>query len=220
MAPMTTSPFVTSVVVFFGIPMDTVALLLLFPFVATAVAFLRQVVGIKAFGIYTPAIVALVFSVVGLKYGIALYVAVIAVGMATRIVLRRIRILYLPRVAITMTLISFTVLGILMVGSHFQRTGFAAVAVFPLLVLVIIAEKFVAVQIEKGTAMAARLAAETLFVALCGFAILASPALREVIIAYPWIALLSIPLDVLIGRYGGLRLTEYARFRDVLRHIK
>jgi hypothetical protein len=36
-----------------GIPDNTIALLLLLPVIATVVAFMRQVIGITTFGIYT-----------------------------------------------------------------------------------------------------------------------------------------------------------------------
>ena len=44
-----------------GVPLITVTLLLMFPIIATMIAFLRQVVGIKAFGIYTPSIIIFAF---------------------------------------------------------------------------------------------------------------------------------------------------------------
>ena len=43
-----------------GVPLETILLLLMLPIIATLIAFLRQVVGIKAFGIYTK---------IGLQYG-------------------------------------------------------------------------------------------------------------------------------------------------------
>ena len=44
-----------------GIPLETVVLLLMLPIIVTLIAFFRQVIGIKAFGIYTPAIVTFAF---------------------------------------------------------------------------------------------------------------------------------------------------------------
>ncbi len=228
-------PWITDIVVQFGIPIQTVLLLLLFPVIATLVAFLRQVFGVRAFGIYTPTIIALVFFMISdaqyerfapldmaynLRYGIAIYIAVIALAIGTRAILHKIRLLYLPRVAITMTLLSFAMLGILMIGAYFQRTGFATVYVFPLIMLVVIAEKFVAVQIEKGTRFAAILAAETLVVALVGYMVLSLQWTQNAVLAMPYLVLFTIPFNILLGKWTGLRLTEYVRFRDVLMRMK
>ncbi len=229
------STWINSIIVDLGIPEQTVLILLLFPLVATLVAFFRQVIGIKAFGIYTPSIIALVFFMISdaryegfnlgqmfydLRYGIAIYIAVIAIGMGMRVVLKNVRLLYLPRVAITMTLLSFTMLGILVLGASLQRTGFATIYVFPLIVLIVIAEKFVAVQIEKGTKTAIFLAIETLVVALFGYMLFSSQVVQSFVFAYPLAVLLVIPANVLLGKWTGLRISEYVRFRDVLAQIK
>ncbi len=213
-------PWINNIVVYLGIPIETLTLLLLFPVIATLVAFFRQVLGIKAFGIYTPSIITLVFYFIGLKYGIVIYVAVIALGMATRLALRRLRILYLPRVAITMTVVSLAVVGILAIGASFGRTGFAVVSVFPLLILVILVEKFVSVQIEKGNVAAIILAGETLLVSLAGFALLNTDAFVMFFLQYPWVIIFIIPINILLGKWTGLRLTEYFRFWSVLKQIK
>lgn len=202
-----------------GVPIQTIALLLMLPLVATLVAFFRQVVGIKAFGIYTPSIVtfALVaFDPNGLKYGIAIFLAVILVGMASRYLLKPFRLLYLPRLAITLSLISFVMFAILILGGYFQRTGLATVSIFPLLIMITLAEKFVAVQIEKGSRVALLLAGETLVISLVGYALVSSHAVAGTILAYPWLVLLAIPANIMLGKWTGLRFIEYIRFYKIL----
>jgi hypothetical protein len=202
-----------------GVPIQTAVLLLMLPLVATLVAFFRQVIGIKAFGIYTPSIVTfafLAFDPKGLKYGIAIFVAIILIGMLSRYALRTFRLLYLPRVAITLSLISFAMLGILVFGGYFQRTGLAAVSIFPLLIMITLAEKFVAVQIEKGTRIALVLALETLAISLVGYALVSWEAAQRFVLLFPWIVLLTIPLNIMLGKWTGLRLVEYVRFYKIL----
>lgn len=202
-----------------GVPIQTIALLLMLPLVATLVAFFRQVVGIKAFGIYTPSIVTFAFVAFdpnGLKYGIGIFLAVILVGMTSRYLLKPFRLLYLPRVAITLSLISFVMLAILILGGYFQRTGIATVSIFPLLIMITLAEKFVAVQIEKGSRVALLLAGETLIISLVGYALVSSYAVTGTILAYPWLVLLAIPANIMLGKWTGLRLIEYVRFYKIL----
>jgi len=207
-----------------GVPFLTVVLLLLFPFIATLVALLRQVVGLKAFGIYTPAIITFAFLATGLKYGIAVFAIVVFVGIFMRYIIKKMRLLYLPRVAITLTIVSFAILASLVIGGSLQRTGFAAVITFPLLIIISLVEKFVAVQIEKGSKTALWLALETLIVALLGYALMSEEtvvgqAVIKFIVHYPWAVLLVIPFNIFLGKWTGLRLSEYLRFRDVLKKM-
>lgn len=201
-----------------GVPFDTVILLLILPIVATVVAFFRQVIGIKAFGIYTPSIVTfafLAFDPKGLKYGIAIFLAIIFTGMLSRLILRPIRMLYLPRVAITLTIVALSILGILALGGALHRTGLASVSIFPLLIMITLVEKFVSTQIEKGDKIAIILALETLGISLVSYMIIRWNVLIEVIVAHPWIILITIPINIWLGKWNGLRLSEYLRFQKI-----
>ncbi len=205
-----------------GVPLQTVQLLLMLPVIATLVAFFRQVVGIKAFGIYTPSIITfalLAFDPNGVKYGIAIFVAIILVGMLSRYALRRFRLLYLPRVAITLSIVSLAILGILVFGGMFQRTGLASVSIFPLLIMITLTEKFVATQIEKGTRVAFLLAVETLIISVVGYFLVSSETLTTFFLQYPWAVLFTFLVNLGLGKWTGLRLTEYFRFRKILRNF-
>lgn len=202
-----------------GVPRETVELLLMLPIVATFIAFLRQVVGIKAFGIYTPSIVIFAFIATGIKYGVAIFASVIIVGMLVRFLLKKLRILYLPRVAITVSLVALAILGILVIGGSQQRTGLAAVSIFPLLIMITIVEKFVAAQIEKGNKTAMILAIETLVISLLGYYLVKWPLLTNLIDAYPWVILFTIPVNIFLGKWTGLRLAEYFRFREIIKKM-
>lgn len=204
-----------------GMPFDTVVLLLMLPIIVTLIAFFRQVIGMKAFGIYTPAIITFAFlAFQQLRYGIVVFVSVILLGMLMRFVLRGFRILYLPRVAITLSVIAVAILILLGFSGTMQRTGLAAISIFPILIMVTIVEKFVATQIEKGTKTALILAVETLVISIVGYYLASWPLLIKSIVAFPWIVFLTIPVNIALGKWGGLRLSEYFRFRKVLKNIK
>jgi hypothetical protein len=202
-----------------GVPLVTVTLLLMFPIVATLIAFLRQVVGIKAFGIYTPSIIIFAFLATGLKYGFALYVSVILTGMLVRLLMKKFRILYLPRVAITLSIISLIILLFLVFGGSLQRTGLAAVSIFPLLIMITLVEKFISTQIEKGTKTAYLLALETLLISIAGYFLLKWNFLINLVIAYPFVILLTIPINIILGKWTGLRISEYLRFKEIFKKM-
>jgi len=205
-----------------GVPIETSILILTLPIIATMVAFFRQVIGIKAFGIYTPLIVTFAFlamGVNGIKYGVIIFVSVIFIGMITRFILKKFRLLYLPRVAITLSIVAFSILAILAFGGSLHRTGLAAVSIFPLLIMIAIVEKFVTTQTEKGSKTAILLAVETLIISLIGYYLASWNIFISVIVAYPWLVLLTLPVNFILGKWTGLRLSEYYRFREVLKKM-
>ncbi|HIP50150.1 MAG TPA: hypothetical protein EYG99_01745 [Candidatus Pacebacteria bacterium] len=211
--------------------LDTITLLLLFPIVITIVVVLRQIIGIQAFGIYTPSIITIGFVFIAqhsfwdIKYAVTIYAIVLFVGMGMRYVLKKLRLLYLPRVAINLTIVTFSVLLTLATAGYFGRTGFASMSIFPIIIIIMLVEKFVTVQIEKGNRTAIILAIETLTIALIGYTIL-SPTTEigrymiSLVLVHPLTILFIIPINIFIGKWTGLRLNEYLRFHDVLNKIK
>ncbi len=210
---------------------DTITLLLLFPIVITIVVVLRQIIGIQAFGIYTPSIITIAFVFIAqrnfwdIKYAIAIYAIILFVGMGMRYILKKLRLLYLPRVAINLTVVTLSVIFTLAIAGHFHRTGFASMSIFPIIIIIMLVEKFVTVQIEKGNRTAIILAIETLIIALIGYIILSPTTIIgrymiSLVLVHPLTTLLIIPINIFIGKWTGLRINEYLRFRDVLNKIK
>ncbi len=203
-----------------GLPLDTVIMLFMLPIIVTLIAFFRQVMGVKAFGIYTPAIVTFAFlAIPQLRYGVIVFVTVIVTGMLMRYLLVKLRLLYLPRMAITLSVVAFSILGLLAIGGSMHRTGLAVVSIFPILIMITLVEKFVGTQIEKGNKAALMLALETLAISIVGFYIASWTELIRFIVVYPWVILFTIPVNIMIGKWDGLRISEYIRFRDVLKNM-
>lgn len=212
-----------------GVPIETITLILMLPILVTMIAFFRQVIGIKAFGIYTPALMIFAFLAIrsdansfwdGIKYGIAIFVTVIAIGTLARIVLKQFRLLYLPRVAIVISIVALSTLIFLIIGGAFKRTGLAGVSIFPILIMIMLVEKFVSTQIEKGGKAAVILSLETLLIAIVGYFIASWGKLIEYLQLYPWIVFFAIAINVALGKWTGLRLTEYFRFKEVIKHAE
>jgi hypothetical protein len=203
-----------------GVPLETVVLILMFPIIATLIVFLRQVLGIKAFGIYTPLIITFAFLAThDLRYGIAIFISVILVGMLTRFLLRPLRLLYLPRVAIMLSVVAAAMLILLTFGGSLRRTGLAAVSIFPILIMITLVEKFVAIQIEKGDKTAIILAIETLLISIIGYFIASWHFLIQLLIYWPWVILFTLPINIILGKWTGLRISEYFRFKEIMKKM-
>lgn len=216
LTPWNALSYVVNALVNAGVPTASIALILMLPIVATLLAFSRQVIGIKAFGMFTPAAVTLAFLAIGLKYGLVIFVVVLFAATASRVLLRRFRLLYLPRMAIVLTAVSFSVLALFGVGTLLRAAGTLAFSVFPILLLASLAEQFVEAQIRLGSRTATRLTLETLLLSVIATLIVRWETLRSLVVGFPELILLTIPFNILLGRWTGLRFAEYVRFRAIL----
>ena len=200
-----------------GVPQKTVELILIFPIIATIMVIARQVVGMKSFGIYTPSIVAIAFLATGLKYGIFLFLVILITATASRLILKQFRLLYLPRVAITVSLVSLVILIVLIFGGYFNMTVLASVSIFPILILITIMEKFISVQVEKGAKTAFYLSFITLLLSVMAYFVASWQPLRSAMVNHPWIIFLVIIFNIILGKWTGLRVSEYYRFKDIIK---
>lgn len=202
-----------------GVSGQAVILLLLLPVFATIFAFLKQVVGITTFGLYTPSIIALSFLALGWWIGFLFLISIIFVGYMARSLMRRWRLLYIPKVAIILTVVSLSLLALVAIGTAFGLT-FSRDTVFILLIMSTLAENFLTLKTGEGLFAASLAIGETVLGSLICVFIAQSQTLQSVILAYPELVLITIIINMFLGRWTGLRLVEYFRFREVFKHLQ
>ncbi len=203
-----------------GVPQETLILLLMVPIIATFVAFSREIIGIKGFGIYTSLIIAFAFVATGLNYGMIIFISVLLAGTALRFILKRFRLLYLPRIALVLSGVTLLVFFMFLGGRYIGLADLLEISIFPILIIVILIEKFVAAQIERGNSVAVALTFQTLILATISYFIIKWSLLQTLVLDYPlYIFLGIIIINFILGKWTGLRVSEYFRFKEVLQHI-
>ncbi|MBN2096178.1 PKD domain-containing protein [Candidatus Peregrinibacteria bacterium] len=203
-----------------GVPSNTIVLLLMLPVIATIIAFLKQVIGVTTFGLYTPSIITLSFLALGLKFGLAILIIILLTGSILRKALAHVRLLHIPRMAIVFTISTLIILLMLGFGTYLNIQELASIAVFPMLIMTTLAEKFVSAQSGKGVYAAVLLMLETTVVSLICYWVVEWQFLQNLILSYPEIILFLILVNLGLGRWTGLRFFEYIRFREVMRHTE
>jgi PKD repeat protein len=216
-----------------GVPDNTIALLLLLPVIATVVVFMKQIIGITTFGIYTPSIITLSFLIIGLPTGLLILLTAILIGAITLPLLGKVRMLFIPKMSIVITTVSLILLLILILSNQWGmfNAEYLSLAIFPMLILSTLVEKFISVKTEKGFSTAVMLMSETVLVAIIAYFIAGGEInllfaefkfalIKNILITYPEIIFLFLAINIILGKWTGLRLLEQIRFREVLRHIE
>jgi len=200
-----------------GVPANTLVLMLLFPSIATVVVFARHVVGLKSFGIFTPALLSVAFLTTGLATGISLFFVILLVATLVRMILKRVRIQYLPRMAIFMWFVSITIFAILLVSPVIGAKELITIGIFPILILILLLEDFLDLQITRSFSQALIVTVETIIVAVMCFYLMNWEMLQKFALVNPELFILSLLVVItIVEQYSGLRLLEIWRFRKVI----
>ncbi len=202
-----------------GIPSQTVILLLLLPIIALILAFFKQVIGMTTYGLYTPSIIALSFLSLGWVPGLAFLILIVGCSYGIRRLMRKWRMLHVPKMAIVLGAVSIVLLLTVSLAA-WARVVLSADTVFVLLVMSTLSESLLATSIEEGWKTAISGIVETIVAALLCVFIVRWNIVQSYVLAYPEILLLTFPLNIMLGRYSGLRLTEYFRFRQLFSYLQ
>jgi hypothetical protein len=192
---------------------EMLTLLAAIPVAAALVAGVRTLIGLARFGVFAPILLTMSFVEIGYIRGLGLFMAILAGGLLVQPLLRR---LHLPRVARLAVLVAVIVEVMIIVDLYLEQfiPGGAGAAVFPVVVLAIIVERFWTNWEEESLTEALKLCGWTLAVASAAYPLLHSEWVQSWTDRAPLlIALLGGLLSVVLGRYRGLRVLELARFR-------
>lgn len=109
------------------------------------------------------------------------------------------------------------VLFILFLAPILGVSDLSNISIFPVFILILLAEDFTRVQIGKSVRTAVNLTTETLILGLASYLILSFTPLQEFAITNPEVLLITVAVfDFLMGRYVGLRILEFWRFRKLI----
>lgn len=200
-----------------GVSSNTLVLLFLFPLVAGLVAFSRQVVGMSGFGMITPALLSVAFLSTGGLVGLILLFFILGVAILGRVLIRKVKVPYFPKLAILIWVVFMGVLLLLLVSPTIGLTRLMGVGIFPIMLFVLLAETFIEAQITRSLSTSMLMTTETVILALISYKVMSASWVQSWVLLHPEMSVMGIlALDLLIGKYKGLRLLEIWRFRKLL----
>lgn len=198
-----------------GVPANTIILILMLPLLATLIVVIRYVVGLPTLGILFPIALSITLLATGITIGASLLVTIVFASVIAQFLLRKIRIMHMPKLALSILMVSIFVFATLVIGVSYGQLTVRNLSIFPVLLLILLSERIVAIQLERKWTETVVIAGTSIFLGISGFYLLSWKLLQNFIILYPESIFLLIPFNIIIGRYFGLRITEYFRFRDI-----
>ncbi|MEM7381504.1 MAG: 7TM domain-containing protein, partial [Bacteroidota bacterium] len=191
-------------------------LLLMLPLGGLLVALLRNIVGIRTFGIFLPVLIAFSLLETGFTTGMALFLfLVLFVGLITR-PFDNMGLLHTPKLVISLTLMVIVMALGNFLGFTFDIPWLSSLTLFPTIILTISAERFSKLIVEDGMHKATGTLFQTLMAVSVCYLLFSVKGLDNILILFPELLLLIITACMLLGRYVGLRWTELLRFEPLL----
>ncbi len=187
----------------------------------TIITLARQVIGMKSFGICVPLILSFAFLSIGLKAGLLIFIITLLSGLGLRTLLKHFRLLYLPRLALILLGASIGLSAALALVPENWLPPLNSSFLLSFVAIVALTEKFITTKIEKSQRTFWLLILETLLIVSISCFIGRNVFSQNLISHYPFIILIAaIFINIFLGRWTGLRIYEYWRFREVIKNAE
>jgi hypothetical protein len=211
-------PFAVQYAARTGVPTRTIILILLLPVLATIIVAFRYIVGLSGIGLLVPIALSITLLATGVTPGLIMLATILIASFMSRFVLKKIRIMQMPKTSLSMLMVSVFLLATLTFSSIYGIIDVRNLSIFPVLLLILLSDRIVTLFLERDLEEAIQTTAITLFLGILGFLLLSWEQLRTFVLLYPELMLLLIPINIIIGRYFGLRILEYIKFQPILKH--
>ncbi len=199
-----------------GLSFALLRTVLMLPLGALIVVLFRNVVGMPTYGTFLPALLAAGAGSTGAGWGVVGLLAVVGSVAVVRWIFHRLQLLHSPMLAILLAAVTTTILGLGLLGDRLHLGHLPYIVVFPIAVLAITAERFYLSLVERGARDALTHLGGTIVVMLACYVVMTSLAFQALVIGFPEVLLLVVAADVYLGRWVGMRLFEYLRFRGLI----
>lgn len=180
---------------------------------ATLIAMLRNVVGIKAFGVFGPTIITFALLKAGPVWGLVLFFDVFLVALGTRFVLEPLRLGANHRVAIVIITVVLSLTLIQVIGEVVHLKIIEASLLLPVLITSWLADEFADDSKEMGWTEPSKKFAGTTALIVASYLLMSFTPLVDFFIQTPPLWVLAIALNIYAARKVRFRLSERLRFK-------
>ena len=195
----------------------TLQVLLVLPLAVLIAAAFRNLIGLRTFGIFMPILIALSLRRTDLASGLLLVTSVTLAGVVGRLLLDRLRLLFVPRVCLLLCLVILFVTALAQLGYEIGGRGLMSGLLFPIVILAILIERISVTALEEGIESTAKLLAGSLLLSAMSYPVFQSDWLAHLFFGFPELILCVMSVLVVLGGYTGYRVSELWRFRTFLR---
>lgn len=190
--------------------------MLLLPLGGLLIALLKNVVGLKTYGIFLPILISFTFTTTGIFTGIFLFFLITVLVVLISFPLHKWRLLHTPKMVVVLSSSVIMILLLISIGLYYEIKWLQSLSFFPIIVTSITAERFTRAIEEDGYESALRKMGQTLIAILLCYLVFSSDTIKITLLVLPELFLIIIVMSLMLGKWIGLRLFEYQRFNSLI----
>ncbi len=199
---------------------NSIYIFLLIPIVLTIIIIFKHFIGLSPIGIVIPLFITLLFFKLGLVFWWSLILLYVCLNLVLSLITERYNLLYAPRMAFLLSINIIFFIGIINILYSLNLITLNMWDVLYFIVFILLSEKMITIITSKDLWEYKESFFYTLLIPIFAFWIFNITAIKVFLLSYPEILLWLIPINFLIGKFSGLRITEYFRFKEIIKSVE
>lgn len=199
---------------------NTIKWLTIFPLAILIIVLMRNVVGVKTMGTFTPMLLSMSLVSTGFTTGIICFGVIMGIGLLIRAILSKLNLLLVPRISAVVIVVILIMQIMTITGYRFGLETASSAVYFPIIIMAWIIERASITWEEDGALNATKEIVNSLIVAVITYFAIQSEYIRHIMFAFNEINLVILLVVMLLGTYTGYRLTELRRFNPIAKKGK
>lgn len=199
---------------------DTIYIFLLIPILFTIVSFFKHFIWISPIWLVIPVFLVELFFKLWIIETIVLLFVFTWINLLLSIFLDRHNLLYTPKISLVLAINVILFVLFFNIWYSYSIINLNLNDVIYFIMFIIISERFINIMLSKDIWEYKTPFFYTILIWLFCYAILNLSPIRIFLLSFPELLLLLIPLNFIIWKFTWLRVTEYFRFREVIKNIE
>ncbi|MDQ7009076.1 MAG: 7TM domain-containing protein [Candidatus Gracilibacteria bacterium] len=203
-----------------GISNIYIYLIILIPFLFTLISIFKHLVGLTPIGIIIPIGLTLLLFQIGIISTSIIFFGLIIINLILGKLTNKYTLLYTPKISFIIIINLVVIMLLLDILFMYDLIYINISDTLFIILFIVISERFISVVLSKEFSEYKYNLLNTILFALVSYLIFSISYIQTITLAYPEIILILIPINFIIGKFTGLRITEYFRFKEIIKSIE
>ena len=195
-------------------------LIIIIPFLFTWISVFKHLVWLTPIGIIIPITLTLLIFQIWLIVTSIIFFSLVLINLLLWKITNKYTLLYTPKISFIIIINLVLIMLLLDILFMYNLVNINITDTLFIILFIIISERFITVVLSKELNEYKYNLLNTILFSLISYLILSISFVQTVILAYPEIILALIPINFIIWKFTWLRITEYFRFKEIIKSIE
>ncbi len=203
-----------------GVRLTDIYIILLLPVFLTLVWVSKHFIWLSTLGTIIPVFLSILYIKIGIIFTLGVMAFLLVVNILLSKFISRYTLLYTPKVTFITIVNLIVFMWVFLLAKEFTSFNIPTDNIIYIIIFFIIAEKLISIITSKEFREYKKSFLGTILISLLCFSLLHFKGFLVFLTAYPEILIILIPFNFMLWRFTGLRITEYLRFREIVKSIE